>query len=246
VRYRLCVSWSWHIYTTIAPPEVVRIEDAYQVALEAYLAEHDDDDDDDARPEAGAGRAPPSPDEVAAYRARFGEALDPEIRARLADCRATISFANVRGEPTDGRLQVSALRFFLERLAPCVFDAGDLSLELGEVRLAQLARARSRGRLGDRIAAKPRKPVQRRAARPGELRAIGVVTRLERAAEDPDARLDLSRAIARLSPAAQRYVELLIRAGACDDAAAARALALPAEAVERAAVELETALAELA
>jgi len=239
------VSWSWFLYTTLPPPDVVRVEAEYQTALDEYLAEHDVDD---AFAEAGVGgRPPPNPEDVAAYRAKFGEELDPRIRARLAECRATVAFDYVRGDATDSPLQVSLLRFFLERLAPCVFDWGDSSLELGEETLATLSRAKSRGRLGSGPPApKPKQPVKRRAAKPGELRAIALVEQLSSAADDPNARVDLSRAVAKLSPDAQRYVQLLIEEGARDDTAAARTLALAPDAFERAAAEVEAALRDLA
>ncbi len=143
--YDARVSWSWYLYTTLPPREALRVDAEYLTALEQYLAEHDDDDE---LAQAGAGGPPPpKPDDVATYRARFREELDPAILARLAECRATISFDYVRGEATDSPLQVSVLRFFLERLGPCVFDWGDLSLELGEVALARLSQAKSCGPL---------------------------------------------------------------------------------------------------
>jgi hypothetical protein len=88
--------------------------------------------------------------------------------------------------------------------------------------------------------------VKRRDPKPGELRAIAVVEQLWRAADDPAARFDLSRVVSKLSPDAQRYVQLLIQEGARDDIAAAKALGLGKDAFEHAVAEVEAALRELA
>ena len=238
------MSWSWYLYTTLAPPEVVRVDAAYQAAIEAYLEEHDVDD---VLAETGAaGPPPPRPDEVSAYRARFGETVDPALLARLANCRTTIAFDDVRSDVTDSPLQVSALQFLLERLAPCVFDRGEFSLELGETLLDKLARVENRGQLGaTRREPRTAKPAKRRPAKPGELRAIAILEQLSRLAADPDLRLDLQRAVAGLSGPAQRYVELLVSEGACSDADAARSLALDADALQHVIDEIAAALAEL-
>jgi hypothetical protein len=243
--YDLAVSWSWYLYTTRSPQDVVRVDAEYQAAIDEYLSNHDVDDE---YAEAGAGGSPPPrPDDVAAAIADRRENLAPAIRARLLECRATVSFDYVRGDATESPLQVSALRFWLERLEPCVFDWGDLSLELGEIALQKLARAKSRGHLGGRApVAKPKKPVKTRTAKPGELRAIALVKELTRLANDHDARVDLSRALAKLSVDAQRYVQLIIEDGACADAAAARSLDLSPDAVDCAATEVEATLRALA
>ena len=238
------MSWSWYIYTTLAPVEVVRIDAAYQAALDAFLQEHDVID---SLPEVGpGGPPPPTPEAVSAYWAQSDEPIDPVILARLAACRTTVVLGYVSGGLQDSPLQVSALRFLLERLAPCVFDWGEYALESGEETLQQLAGAKSRGRL-DRPSPKPRPvtPVPRARVRPGQLRAANILVTLSRAEEDRDAQLDLSRAVARMSEPARRYLELILAEGARAGDDAAATLRLAPDALERAIEEIEAGLREL-
>jgi hypothetical protein len=217
------VSWSWYLYTTRAPADVIAVEAELEAALDAYFEDHDDGD---SYAEHGAGGgAPPKPDDVVAYRERFRETVDPAILTRLGQCRTTMSFDYVRDRPEDSPIQVSILKVCLDRLAPCVFDWGDLSLELGEIALARLAKLRSRRLdVARKPAPAPRRPVKRRAAKPGEVRALRVVAALANAEDDPDLAVDLHRALDRIAPLAKRYVHLLAEDGAMDDATAAKRL----------------------
>ena len=87
--------------------------------------------------------------------------------------------------------------------------------------------------------------LKRRHARPGELRAIEILARLSRAGADPEAQLDLSRTVAKLSEPAQRYLELLVSEGVRTDGDAARSLALAPNVFQRAIEEVEAALRKL-
>ncbi len=233
------MSWSWFLYTTHAPPDVVAVDAAYQAALEEYLEEHDVYD---GLAEAGAGGvAPPTVEEVTSLDAKYRRRTPREVLDRLALCRTTVSFEYVRDGPDESPIQVSSLRFWLERLAPCVMDWGDYSLELGEHALARLKKMRSCGALGGAPPAR-RAPVRRRAEKPGEVRAVRVLECFDRARADPANALDLQRALGSLSEHAQSYVELLVREGARADATAARALWLSAQAFREVVEEVERAM----
>jgi hypothetical protein len=237
------MSWSWYVYTARAPSEVIEVECELEAALAAFFEDHDIDDDY-AEPAAG-GFPPPRPDDVVAHRAQLREVVSPTLLERLSACRATFSFDHVRSEPDESPLQVSILKFCLERLAPCVMDWGDLSLELGEVVLGRLSRMRSRGRLGPAPAPKAR-PIKRRVEKPGEVRAVRILEKLDHASEQvdehPEVALDLRSAIATLSTTAQAYLALLLEEGALADAAAQKRLGLDGDAFVAAIAEVEKAL----
>jgi hypothetical protein len=238
------VSWSWYLYTTRPPADVVAVDASYQAALEEYLDEHEVNDD---FAEAGAGgKAPPTAEEVAELAARFRKQTARDVLERLAACRATVSFDYVRDDPEWSPMQVSSLRFWLERLAPCVMDwgGGELSFELGEHVLARLKKMRSCGALGGAAPVK-RRTVRRRAEKPGEVRAIRILECFDQARADPGSALDLQRALGSLSEHAQRYVELLVQEGARPDTATARALGLSVMDFRSAVEEVERAIASL-
>jgi hypothetical protein len=225
------MSWSWYVYTARAPSEVIEVGGELDAALASFFDDHDVDEDY-AEPAAG-GFPPPTPDDVVAHRAQFREVVSPTLLERLGTCRATFSFDCVRSEPDESPLQVSILKFCLERLAPCVIDWGDLSLELGETALGRLSRMRSRGRLGPAPARKAR-PIKRRVEKPGEVRAVRILEKLDHAAEQveehPEAALDLRSAVATLSENAQAYLALLLEEGALPDAAAQKRLGFDGDA----------------
>jgi hypothetical protein len=238
------VSWSWYLYTTHPPADVVAAGASYQGALEEYRDEHDVNDD---FAEAGPGGvAPPTTEQVAALHARFGRHLDRDVLERLVACRATVSFDYVRDDPEWSPMQVSSLRFWLDRLAPCVMDwgGGELSFELGEHVLARLKKMRSCGALGGAAPAK-RRTVRRRAEKPGEVRAVRILEYFDQARADPGSALDLQRALGSLSEHAQRYVELLVQEGARPDSASARELGLSVATFRDVVEEVERAIASL-
>jgi hypothetical protein len=81
------MSWSWYIYTTLAPPDVVRVDAAYQAAIDAYQEEHDVIDN---LTEVGpGGPPPPRPEAVSAYRAQLGE-LCAQASARPCAARQQV------------------------------------------------------------------------------------------------------------------------------------------------------------
>ena len=231
------MSWSWYLYTTHPPPDVVAVDASYQAALEEYLEEHGGDDIAEA---AAGGVAPPTVAEVVASDTRFRRQTARNVLDRLAACRATVTFEYVRDEPESSPMQVSSLRFWLERLGPCIMDWGDWSLELGEHVLVRLKKMRSCGALGGAPPVK-RPTVRRRAEKPGEVRAVRILECFDRARTDPGSAIDLKRTLGSLSEHAQQYVELLVREGARPDKAAATALGLSVDAFRDVVEEVERA-----
>ena len=233
------MSWSWYLYTTRAPPEVFAADRELDAALARYQDDHDDGDDYYAQTGPG-GSAPPSAEDVIARYREYRKVAPPDVLARIVHCRATLAFDYVGDESP---LQVSILRFCLERLAPCVFDWGGYELELGETVLARLAKRRSRGPLGEASAPdKPKRPVKPRREKPGEVRAIRIVGALEAARADAALAHDLARALSRLSEPARKYVKLLAEDGAMSDAVAAKRLAVDGAALRIVIDEVEDVL----
>jgi hypothetical protein len=217
---------------------VVAVDAAFAEAFAEYADEHDISDDY-AEPHAG-GSLPPRPEVVAESLPRKGKTDPRRILERVALCKTTVTFEYVRPShyPEENPLQVTILRFWLERLAPCVMDWGDFAVELGEDVLARLRKMKSKGTLGHVPPAK-KKPVRRRVARPGEVRSVRILQRLEVARADPDLAVDLGRALAKLSAPAERYLTLLLEEGAVDDSKAMRALEVDAATLAAIAEEIE-------
>jgi hypothetical protein len=237
------MSWSWYIYSEKTAAELNTITEAYEAALGELL--DSEDAEDDGLAQANPSGPLPSPSEVVEHRARFGERVKGAVLERLPRCRCTLELEYVRAEPEDSPLQVTALRFLLAQLAPCLMDWGDLSIELGEDALKRISRLRSRGRLAE--APRPamrRKPVKRRVARPGEVRALQILAHIDAArAGDRDAALDVQRVVDAASEVAQRYLALLIEGGPCSDRIAAKRLGLSPSELQVEADEIARALA---
>ncbi len=84
--------------------------------------------------------------------------------------------------------------------------------------------------------AKPRDP------KPGELRGIKILELIERLSKRPESRVDLERALERLSPDGQIYIRHLVMSGPSSDITAAKASGLKKDALLAAAIEVETKL----
>jgi hypothetical protein len=198
--------------------------------------------------EVGPGGPVPSVDDVVRYNAGFGKTVDAEVLRRLATCRATLAIDPIRDSGVEHPLQVSILRFLVERLGAsggCLVDWGDHQIALGERVLDDLKSRRSRGRLGADAPEKARKPVRRRKERPGEVRSLRIFAAVERCAADPDLSIDLRRLLS-ASDLQARYLRLLENAGAMEDARAASELSVGADELAAALEDLDAKLRDLA
>jgi hypothetical protein len=152
--------------------------------------------------------------------------LDPDILVRLGGCRSAFSIDRP-GDIAVGGLQVSVMRFVLQRTGPGLAMLNDYPFVTSEILLAELARLRGSPRLDAPAAvARPRKPVPRRDARPGEVRALRLVGVLESAQDDPATAIDVRAIVDRAPALARAYLALLLEAGAMSDAQAAKRLAV--------------------
>lgn len=87
-----------------------------------------------------------------------------------------------------------------------------------------------------------KKPVTRRDALPGEVRALRILGTLQRALGDVRVAIDVKNTLRAVSEGARNYGALLLEEGALTDAKAAKALGVTRAEVARAAEELDAAL----
>lgn len=161
----------------------------------------------------------------AELRAR-GIELDEAARERLASARSTIRVEH-DARVSDAPVFVSIRRLLHERMGPSLVERpGTSTLLTSETVARELLRKRGASRLETlRTARKP--PRKTRAARPGELEAVAIRTRLEECIEDPFTSDALRRALAAAAPLVQAYAALLLDEGPASDERAAKLLGVP-------------------
>ncbi len=81
-----------------------------------------------------------------------------------------------------------------------------------------------------------------REAKPGELRAIKILEKLEKMFKRPETRLDAQKLLGRVSADAQTYAKHLVMSGPSGDAAAAKECKMTKAQLDAAAAELEAQL----
>jgi hypothetical protein len=181
---------------------------------------------------------------AAAYR-RYRIDLPDDVVERLAACRASVAIDHP-GPLEASPLSVSVVRFVLGRVGPALVMLNDYPFLTSEEISARIRRRRGASGFDDGLEPpRPARPVRRRAARPGEVRAIRVRSTRQQALEEPDLALDVHAVLERAPALAQRWAALLIEAGAMDDAAAARVLRVDVAMLEAAADWLDGALRAL-
>lgn len=237
------MSATFFVFSPLHPKEMIALSDSVVTAVEDYLEEHPDCEDDWG--EMSAGGRIPTADEVRDAYARFRIALEGSVLDRLERCRSAFTIDHPGDIDAVGGLQVSLLRFVLERAGDALVLLNDYPLETSEELLAKLKK-RPHAK-GFAASAAPAKTPRRRAAAPrdamaGELRAVRVLRTLEAALNDVRVAIDVKEALRRVSEAARTYGALLLEEGAMSDGKAAEALRIPEAEVTRAAEELEAAL----
>lgn len=237
------MSATYSILSSLSPKEMLALEQACIRAVEEYLEDHPDCEDEWGEMGVG-GLGIPTADEAREAYARDRVPLDPEVIERLGRCQSVFSIDRPGDIETVGGLQVSILRFLLERAGESLVLLNDYPFETGEALLAKLRKRRGAEGFGDsRSGPKKRRPVARREAKAGELRAIRVLDRLERAVKDPRVAIDVKQALRSVSELARSYGALLLEEGAISDARAQKALGVSKEELVDAADELDLALA---
>ncbi len=84
-----------------------------------------------------------------------------------------------------------------------------------------------------------------REAKPGEVREINILQRLEKLSHRPETRIDLQRILEALSPTSQTYIKHLVNSGPSSLLSAAKACGLTVKEVESSLDEIEKSLAVL-
>lgn len=131
------MSATWFIYSPLAPQQMRSLEEECDSAIEEYLEEHPDCDDQFG--EILAGGALPAPEEVRRAYGHYRLPLAPAILDRLGRCRSVMTIDRPGDLDVDA-LQVSALRFLLERAGEALVMRNDYPLEPAEELLAEIAR----------------------------------------------------------------------------------------------------------
>lgn len=229
----------YSILTTLEPKAILELEQAAIGAVEEFLEEHPECDDDWG--EMSAGGPMPGPAEVRAAYEKYGLDLEPDVLERLERCRSVFSIDNPGDIDTVGGLQVSILRFLLERAGESLVFLNDYPLEKGEALLARLRKVPGAKGFGEAPPPKRRAPA-RRDAKGGEVRALRVLKLLERAVNDVRVAIDVKAALHSVSANARNYGALLLEEGAVTDVKAAKELGVELDELVTAADELERAL----
>jgi hypothetical protein len=92
---------------------------------------------------------------------------------------------------------------------------------------------------------KQKKVRKTREAKPGELRGIQILETMERMSKRPESRMDLQKALGKLSPNGQIYAKHLVMSGPSGNTSTSKETGLSKAEIELAAEELETAINKL-
>jgi hypothetical protein len=242
------MSWTWFIYSPLSMNEVLAVQSDLDHALEAWAEERGDEGAEELMEtcgEVGPGGAVPSCDEVVRYNENFRLPVDRDVLNRLSTCRTSLAIDRIRQSGVEHPLQVSILRFLVERLGACLVDWGDHQIAVSERVLDDLKKYRSRGRLGA-TAEKERKPTRRRKERRGEVRSLRIYNAIERCSNDPDLSIDLRRLLPSMGAIQTAYLHLLETAGVMDDNRAAAELKVGLDELNAALEDLDAKVGNLA
>lgn len=89
------------------------------------------------------------------------------------------------------------------------------------------------------------RPKKTRDAKPGELREIHILQRLEKLSGRSESRIDVQRFLENLSPNSHKYIKHLITSGPSSILSAAKACGLASQDIETALDEIEKGIAFL-
>ncbi|HMR06687.1 MAG TPA: hypothetical protein PKA88_12945 [Polyangiaceae bacterium] len=168
--------------------------------------------------------------------------LDDATAERLATCQSGFSIEDPGEISGEGGLQVSILRFLLERAGAGLVSLGGYPFENAEDVLERLRSVPG----VDGFAEESAEPKRRRMAQPsredGQARAERVLRILESAMKNVNQAIDVKNALHRASPSARNYGALLLEEGAMVDVQAAEKLGMDLVALIEAADELDRGL----
>lgn len=147
------------LLSPLTQDEMIDLELACGKALDDWFVEHPDEDDDTG--EMGAMGSIPSLEEVSKAYGDASLELPKDVEKRLAACRSAFTIDNPGDFETTGGLQVSVLRFLLQRVGKSLVLVDDYPFETSEGMLKQLESVPAVEDFGEEPAAAPKK---RRAA----------------------------------------------------------------------------------
>jgi hypothetical protein len=229
------VAASWQILTTLSSDEAAALERIVDRAVDAYLEANPDCTDTFG--EVSATGIVPSEKEASEAHSALGVTLQKAARERLRKCRSSLTIEEP-GELASDPLQVSILRFLLERAGDCLVLLGAYPLKGSSAVLKDLAKLQAAEGFGEDL------PEEELEAEDEEqdTRAERILATFEAAEDNVDLAIDLRAQLGRASEPARSYAMLLVQEGPIDDEKAAKKLKLEKDAFSRAANELESLL----
>ncbi|AKT36114.1 hypothetical protein [Chondromyces crocatus] len=239
------MSATWWIYSPLAPEAMRALEDECERVLEAYLEAHRDSEDEYA--EVLASSKLPTLDELEALYRRSRKSIPASVTARFEACRSMMILERPGDLDVDA-VQVSMLRFLLEKTGEALVLFNDGALETSEEVLRDLARKRGAADFLLEKPAAPARPPARRGVKAtgddasGEARAGRVEQMLSAARVNPELSIDVVEVLRKTPDLGRRYAALLIEEGAMSDASAAETLGVDRSEVGAVAAKLEVAL----
>jgi hypothetical protein len=242
------MSATWYLLSPLSAKKMNALEEECQAAIDAHLEEHPDSEDTYGEIAAG-GVVPGEAEVVAAHQRLSLPAPDDKLLKRLARCKSALSIDRPGALETDP-LQVSILRFLLERIGKGLVLFNDYPLETADdaiVRLQELSGApgfegEEDEELDDDVVVPPPGPITGTTGMDRASRILGVFKAVDK---NTELAIDVRRAFARVSELARRYAALIYEDGVMPDALAAKALGVPSAELERAAAALDEALRDI-
>jgi hypothetical protein len=234
------MSVTYLLLSPLTEQEMLDLEYACGDALDAWFDENPEAENDYGEMETTESVV--SLDEVKQGYKKKKLELDGATVERLASCESGFTIEDPGEISGEGGLQVSILRFLLERAGAGLISLGEYPLEKTEDVLERL-----RGVPGvEGFAEESAEPKRRRLAQPskedGQARAERVLRILESAMKNVNQAIDVKNALHRASESARHYGALLLEEGAMKDVQAAEKLGMDLVALVEAADELDRGL----
>lgn len=219
---------TWTLLSPLGTGELRAIAEDAQAALYAF------GEDGDGCGDLITDADPPSPKSIVASYAKFGTPLDESVLKRLNECKSCV----VIEDPADldrDPIQVAVIRYIVDRMGKGFVLFDDFPVVETELVLIELKKKKmvkgfappAAKKAAKKSAAGKTKSAERRAERPGEVRAVKILRTLEAVGDNPDLAIDVRDLFRTLPVLAQRYAAFLIEEGAVDDETAAAGLKVP-------------------
>jgi hypothetical protein len=231
---------TWLLLSPFTSKKMLALKQECEAVVKEYRDAHPDLADTCG--ELAVGTDVPTPDEVEAAHDERDLPLSDAVLKRLARCRTSLTI----DEPGDlevDRLQLSVLRFLLERLGKGLVKLEDYPLETSDEVLERLKEQRGApGFDGDEDEEVEDDDEVAHKAIVGLERATRILAVFKATDRNVDLAIDVRRAFGRISELARRYGALIYEEGPVSDSQAAKALGVSADDLVAAAVSLDEAL----